>query len=37
MWHGPDMVIHMMPTSAHDLIDYENDPWLDPTNGIYLA
>jgi hypothetical protein len=37
MWHGPNMVSHMMPTMAHEFIDYEKDPWIEPTNGIYFA
>jgi hypothetical protein len=34
VWHGSDMVIHMMPTLAHMFIDYEKDPWSEPNNGI---
>jgi hypothetical protein len=37
MWHGPDMVIHMMPTSANEFIGDDQYPWLDPSNGLYLA
>jgi hypothetical protein len=38
MWHGPDMVCHMMPTMAHEfIIGDEKDPWLEPSNGIYFA
>jgi hypothetical protein len=37
MWHGPDMVSHMMLTTAHEFIDYEKDPWPEPSNGLYLV
>jgi hypothetical protein len=33
MWHGPDMVCHMMPIMAHEFIDYEKYPWPEPTMG----
>jgi hypothetical protein len=37
MWHGLDMVIHMMPTLAHAFIDYEKDHSLEPSNGLYFT
>jgi hypothetical protein len=37
MWYGPDMVRHMMPTSAHEFIDDEKDPFLEPSHGIYIV
>jgi hypothetical protein len=37
MWHGPNMVSHMMPTLAHEFIDYEKYPWPEPSNGIYFV
>jgi hypothetical protein len=37
MWHGPNMVSHMMPTLAHAFIDYEKYPWLEPSNGLYFS
>jgi hypothetical protein len=36
MWHGLGMVYHMMPTLAHEFLDYEKDIWPEPINGIYL-
>jgi hypothetical protein len=37
MWHGPDMVSNLMPTSAREFINYEKYLWPKPSNGIYLA
>jgi len=37
MWHGPNMVIHMMPILAHDFIDYEKYLWHEPSHVLYLA
>jgi hypothetical protein len=37
MWHGPDKVSHMMPTLAHQFIDYEKDHWNEPSHGLYFA
>jgi hypothetical protein len=34
MWHGPDMVCHMMPPMAHKFIDYAKYPWPKPSNGL---
>jgi hypothetical protein len=37
MWHGLGMVIHMMLKLAHEVLNYEKYPWLEPRNGIHFA
>jgi hypothetical protein len=33
----PGMVIHMMSTMDHRLINYEKYPWHEPWNQLYLV
>jgi hypothetical protein len=37
MWHGLNMVCHMLPTMTHEFINDDRNPWLEPSNGLYFA